>query len=274
MKHLLLLTTAAFLGSVGVAAAADPVGRAALPVFSPPAFTWTGFYVGAHAGYLWSDSDMKLVDVRGDVLPIDVRNETLPRRVSIDMDGPLGGMQAGYNMQFGQFVVGLEGDVSLVDADAEGRFSAPDRFMFNGTPFQGAITNTVARSELEAFGTVRGRFGMTVDRALVFVTVGAAAADIKNSYSISIPTSPLPPGGYFSPTWSKSGTEWGWTVGAGVEYAVTNNITVKAEYLYYDLDDHKVRGTDTSLAVFANESIVYKFKNDGSVARGGVNFKF
>lgn len=267
MKRLFLCTVAS-VTMLSAAGAADLAVRRspAAPAFTP-AFTWTGFYVGAHAGYHWSDADMKLAGVGLAVLPIDVERGTLPRSMSVKKDGFLGGAQAGYNMQFGMFVAGIEAGMSRIDVNTDARYSAPDRFLFPG-----AMTNTVVKSELDWLGTVRARAGAVIDRALVFVTGGLAVGDVSNSFSINIPTAPVPLGPYFSPTWRKGGTEWGWTLGAGVEYALTQNLSIKAEYLYYDLGDRTIRGMDAPN--FGNEFIDYKFKNDGNIVQGGVNYRF
>src|SRR5215210_1949496 len=133
----LFMSTVALMGLASAAAAADLPARNTLPTFSPvPVFTWTGFYVGANAGYLWNDSDAKLVAVDGQFLPRDVQLGTLPRKLSVEQDGPLGGIQAGYNMQSGMFVVGVEADVSWTDTKGDATFSAPDRLLFNGTPLE------------------------------------------------------------------------------------------------------------------------------------------
>ena len=275
MKRL-FLSAIALSALMGAAAAADLPGRKAPPAaFVPvPSFTWTGFYVGAHAGYGWGDSDVTLAGVGYTVLPVDVALGTLPRKVSLEQDGFVGGVQAGYNMQFGAFVGGVEADISWTDVQGDAQYSAPDLFLFNAAPppFRNAMTNTVMRSDLEWFGTLRARAGLPVDRALFFVTAGLAVGDVNNTFSINIPLAPPPLGPYNSPKWHKSGTEWGWTAGAGVEYALTNNITVKAEYLYYDLEDHKIHGTD--VPNFGSEFIDYKFKNNGNIVRGGVNYRF
>jgi outer membrane immunogenic protein len=264
----LYLSALAILGSAGLAAAADLPERRAAPAFAAvPAFTWTGFYVGGSAGYMWSDSDMKLADVGVAVLPIDVAQGTLPRNLSVNRDGALAGVQAGYNVQFGTFVAGLEADISWTNVEGDALFSAPDRFLFPG-----ALTNTAVQSDLDWLGTLRARAGVTVDRALFYVTGGAAVGEVKNTFSIAIPGAPAPLGPYFSPKWSTRGSEWGWTIGAGVEYALTNNISLKAEYLYYDLADQTIRGTDGPN--FGTEFIDYKFKNDGNIVRGGVNVRF
>jgi outer membrane immunogenic protein len=264
----LYLPALALLASASVAAGADLPARRAPPASAAvPAFTWSGFYVGGHAGYTWSDSDMKLSEVGVAVLPVDVAQGTLPRQLSINHDGAQAGVQAGYNIQFGTFVAGVEADISWTDADGNARYSAPDRFLFAG-----ATTNTIARSELDWLGTFRARAGVAIDRALVYVTGGAAVGDVTNTFSINIPGAPAPLGPYFSPKWAQTGTEWGWTLGAGVEYALTDHWSIKAEYLYYDLGAQKVRGTDAPN--FGTEYIAYKFKNDGNIVRGGVNFRF
>jgi outer membrane immunogenic protein len=268
MKRL-FLSTVAFAALVSAAAAADlPARTAPHAAFAPaPAFTWSGFYVGAHAGYSWSDADMKLVDVGIAILPVDVALGTLPRNVSVDRDGFTGGVQAGYNMQFGMFVAGVEADVSWMDVEGNARYSAPDLFLFPG-----AITNTDVKSGVEWLGTLRARGGVTVDRALFFLTGGVAVGDVNNTFSINIPTAPPPLGPYFSPKWHKGGTELGWTVGGGVEYALTHAMSIKAEYLYYDLGDVTIRGMD--IPNFGSEFIDYKFKNNGNIVRGGVNVRF
>jgi outer membrane immunogenic protein len=269
----LLLSTVAVMSLASAAAAADLPARSTLPAFSPvSSFTWTGFYIGAHAGYLWNDSDAKVVAVDGLALPMDVELDTIPRKLSVEQDGVMGGIQTGYNMQIGMFVVGVEADVSWTDVKGDETYSALDRFLFVG---QGIMTNTVVESELEWLATFRGRAGVAIDRALFFVTGGAAVGEVNNSFSINIPDAPAWVGGpYFSPNWNMGDTEWGWTVGAGIEYAIANNISVKAEYLYYDLGDHRIHGTDRAKPAFALESIDYKFKNNGNIARAGVNLRF
>ena len=262
MKRVLLATTA-LIAAAASAFAADFPGRAAPQAIAAlPAFTWTGFYVGANAGYLWSDSDATLAAVGGAVLPIDAAQGTIPGKLKLGNDSVLGGVQAGYNVQFGMFVTGVEADIAWTDANATATYSALDRFAFPGLR-----TDTVMRSELGWLGTLRARAGVAFDRALVYATGGAAFGEVKNAFAINIPAL-----GYFSPIWTHSDTEWGWALGGGVEYALTRNISVKGEYLHYDLGSRTIHGTDP--AVFPGESVDYKFKNNGNVARGGINFRF
>ena len=120
--------------------------------------------------------------------------------VRFDLDdegGFVGGAQAGYNYQIGSFVVGLEGDIQYAD------FGGDDRFDFDG---DGILDDDFNNSDW--FGTVRARAGVAFDRALIYATGGFAFADDAN----------------------------GWTVGGGLEYAFTNNLSAKIEGLYVNLD--------------------------------------
>jgi outer membrane immunogenic protein len=234
-------------------------------VAAAPAFTWTGFYVGAHAGYMWSDAEAKLVDVGGLLLPGDVRNGVFPRSIGVDRDAFIGGAQAGYNVQFGMFVAGVEADISWADDQDSTVFSVIDPAP-PPSPFAGALVNSTFHSELEWLATFRVRGGVTFERALIYVTGGVAAGEVSNSFGIAIPRLP------YASTWSQNDTEWGGVVGAGIEYALTNNISLKAEYLYYNLGDRTIHATDPTN--FGPEFIDYKFKNDGNIVRGGLNFRF
>jgi len=121
-------------------------------------------------------------------------------------NGVVGGAHAGYNYQINQFVVGLEGDV-------DGTSLSKSVTAFNGVTYG---------SRLPVEGSVRGRVGYAWDRALFYATGGAAFADIQNSYS--------GPTGFTS----NSTGRVGWTVGGGVDYALTNNWSVRGEYRYSD----------------------------------------
>ena len=122
-----------------------------------------------------------------------------------DPSGGLIGVTAGYNWQNGQWVYGLEGDIDW--ADLKGSF---------------ANANCVAGCETKTswLGTFRGRLGYSFDRVMPYVTGGLAVGEVK--------ATPIGFG-------SVSDTRVGWTVGAGVEAAISGNWTAKLEYLYADL---------------------------------------
>ena len=259
MKQL-VVAAAAIMILPGGTSAADIAPRSPRLV-AAQAFSWTGFYVGAHAGYSWTDGKATLASVYpGGVLEIDIGNRTLPTSAAIEGDGPSGGVQVGYNVQFGALVGGLEADISVIDPRVRGAYSAPDLFLFPGV-----MTHSEFHSEPNALGTVRARAGVAVDRALFYATAGLAVGEVDNGFGVDTV-------GYYANSWSHSRTEWGWAAGGGVEYALWNNLSVKAEYLYYNLGDRTIRYTDPP--VFGAEYIDYKFKHEGSIARAGVNYRF
>jgi outer membrane immunogenic protein len=257
----LLLSTVALLGLAGAAAAADLPLRGAIAPHAPlPAFTWTGFYVGAHAGYLWNDAETTMAGVGGPILPIDVAQGTLTRRASLEQESIIAGAQVGYNMQFGAFVAGVEADISGLDADDSSRYSAVDQFLFPGV-----LTHSSFRTELEWLATVRARIGLPFERALIYATGGLAVGEVRNTFGVTIP-------GFYNNSWTGSDTETGWTVGGGIEYALTDNLSLRAEYLHYDLGDRTVRAADD--VNFAGQYMDYDFSHRGDLVRGGVNLRF
>ena len=147
MKKYLLASVAALgLVAAGAASAADLPSRKG-PVVAPvyvPAFTWTGFYVGANAGYGWGNVNANGFANVG------------------DLDGFVGGGQVGYNYQMGQFVVGLEADLQAADLSSG-----------NNLGLIGVKT--------EYFGTVRARVGVAFDRFMPYITGGWAYGNVKTS---------------------------------------------------------------------------------------------
>jgi outer membrane immunogenic protein len=238
MKKFLLSSVALLSLTAGAMAADLPSRRAPSPVIATvPVFTWTGFYVGLNAGYGWNTNDDNAVFVPG-VGFVSSGN---------DDGGFVGGGQAGYNFQFGSFVAGVEADLQWADL-------GNDRDEFFGTtptPFNGT-------SGLDYFGTVRARLGFAFDRALVYATGGFAygGGDSGNCLVGTVLVS------------CGDDSSVGWTVGGGVEYAITNNFTVKVEGLYVNLD----RGGDDT--VFTTGILNNQDDLEFGVVRAGLNYKF
>jgi outer membrane immunogenic protein len=133
----------------------------------PPGFTWSGFYVGGHVGHADADFDGLLdSDELADFPEFVVFGSRL------DVEGVLGGVQAGYNQQWGMWVLGIEGDVGFLNASD--KVFDPDPGP-DGRPGQ---TDNV-RAEVDTLATLRVRGGPTFGRFFVFGTVGAAWADAK-----------------------------------------------------------------------------------------------
>jgi outer membrane immunogenic protein len=205
-----LLATTAF--SAAHAADLPRRGPAAAPVFaSAPIFTWTGFYVGLNAGAGWGEFTK-------------AGNGIDPKA------GFVGGLQVGYNQQFGQFVAGLEADYNF--ADLKGRNAA------------------FTRGELNSFGTIRGRLGVAFDRALVYATGGYALGNAEVKLANGIKDDKM---------------HSGYTLGGGLEYAFTPNISMKAEYLWLKFEDK---------TYFSNTVNAGKAGLDANVVRAGLNYRF
>jgi outer membrane immunogenic protein len=262
----LLLSTVALVGLTVAAGAADLPRRsvAPAPIVAVPVFTWTGFYVGVNAGYSFNaDSRATTVGTPGFLTLIP--GGIVPSELETGGDGFIGGGQIGFNLQFGAFVAGIEADLQYVDSG--------QRTSFIGAPVLGTQLNTSAEAEIEYLGTVRGRLGVAFDRLLVYATGGLAYGDVSLGASVNGVQAPV-----LSWNGSTSDVQVGYAVGGGVEYAFTNNLTLKAEYLYYDLGDQTVRTVPNAavLGVAALNGIAYdtRIETNGHIARVGLNYKF
>jgi outer membrane immunogenic protein len=150
--------------------------------------------------------------------------------------GWLGGGTLGYNLQTGPWVLGLESDIDW--ASLSGSTACP-------------VGGLTCQTQNDWLGTVRGRVGWAFDRFLPYVTGGLAVGDIN----ASVPN-----------VGSQTATNAGWTVGGGLEYAITNNWSTKVEYLHVDLGSFDCTACSSTppVNVHLNEDIV----------RGGINYKF
>ncbi len=257
-----LLSTVALLAFTAAGAAADLPRRAfaPAPILAVPVFTWTGFYAGVHAGYGFGDAD---ITTRGNAANTIANVNALarPPELSTDRDGFVGGAQVGFNFQFGMFVAGVEADLSYTDLSTTTDYRSPATF---GPALAG--TRSTFSQDLDYLGTVRARLGVAFDRLLVYATGGLAFGDV--SYEASFFNSP----GALQFSGRESDVETGYAVGGGVEYAFTNNLTLKAEYLYYDLGDKDV--VVNAIPGVGLNSYTSNFETNGHIARVGVNFKF
>ncbi len=211
MLHRLLLASASAVAIAGSAFAADLPSRAPPPVYVPPVpiFTWTGFYLGGQVGYAWGTQ-------RANVL--------LPSGTTIfnsySAEGVIGGGHVGYNYQVNQWVLGIEGSV---DGTSVSKTFIPGTVF--PAPFPAAFGVTYATSS-PIQGSIRGRLGVAWDRVLLYATGGVAFAGVEATYTTPFGAA------------TQSATRVGWTVGGGVEYAVTNNWSVYAEYRYSDFGSY------------------------------------
>ncbi|MFZ2156976.1 MAG: outer membrane protein [Bradyrhizobium sp.] len=243
------------------ASAADLPARvpAKAPVYVAPPFSWTGFYIGAHAGYHWgSDRTSTAANPVGWSVAGAADIDALTPG-TVHPSGFMGGGQIGYNWQMNNFVVGIEADASYMGGTASRAV----------TGFAVINPADVFRTSAESrfFGTLRPRVGLAVDRALFYVTGGLAVTSAKFTDSF----------GSFANTSvaadSSDTTRAGWTAGVGMEYAFTNNWSAKAEYLYADFGNFTQSIPNCALCGVGSEiSVTHKYTEN--IGRVGLNYKF
>jgi outer membrane immunogenic protein len=231
MKRLLIGIAAVTSLFATSAFAADLPARtyAKAPAYIDPGYNWSGFYIGGNVGYSWgSSSNSEAISRLNTGLVLFTNNSRN------DVNGVIGGGQIGYNWQAGSFIYGLEADIQA-------------------TNIQGKVTilGLGIGSKLDYLGTVRGRFGYAfVPNAFIYATGGLAYGSVKTNVANII---------------SFGGTNTGWTAGAGIEYALTQNWSLKTEYMYVDL------GKKNSLIV---PGLSVGVKNTEHIVRAGLNYRF
>jgi outer membrane immunogenic protein len=247
-----------------LASAADlPARRAAPPPPLLPVFTWSGFYIGAHAGAILDNSRLQIAPSGAFTGAAFAATNGLrsPSFNQDDTDGT-GGVQAGYNFQFGSVVAGVEADI--------GR--GPDRrnnlnIAVLPAPLVGSFTGSV-NSKADFVGTVRGRLGFAFDRFLVYGTGGFAYANTETQTDVIFSSAGDRYVGNFSDT------QTGSVYGGGVEYMLTENITLRGEYLHYDLGRVRSASLPAFGGALGNFTYDTRLKNVFDVARAAINFKF
>ena len=241
MKH--TLVGAALVSLIAAPALAADLPRKA-PVVAPvaaPVWNWTGFYVGAHGGGVWGRANITHSTVfapAGLAFPEDAAAVTAASSPSLKPNGFLAGVHAGYNWQNGNFVWGLEGDVSYfrLRASSAGTFPFPST-LAGGALGPPTLTFTANTSfSTDWLVTFRPRLGITAGNALLYVTGGLAVTNEKVSQTSGV----LNAATLVS---SIDTTRLGWTVGGGIEYMFSPNWTVRAEYLHLDFGTATGSGT-------------------------------
>jgi outer membrane immunogenic protein len=253
MKKLLIAAGLVAL-SAGTTSAADM----RMPVKAPPpvvaVYNWTGFYIGANAGYSWGEAstdgaltgtqNVSRFRTAGPDLLSSVTTALGPLDYNVgrmDVDGFIGGGQLGYNWQVDRsWVLGIETDFQ--GSTEKGSATACSV----ATCAAGSAFLTVEQ-KLEWFGTLRGRVGwLATDRIMLYGTAGLAYGHLKTNFAAGLN------GIGTAAALGSSSTQVGWTAGAGVEGAIDRNWTVKLEYLYVDLGEY---GNGSTSATFVTNQL-------------------
>lgn len=260
-------------------------------------FNWTGFYIGANAGGLWGHSDVNssapcTATNFGPFPPpgpggyfctmtVGLANGAAVGAAgtgSFSGSGFTGGVQAGYNWQYGNTVVGLEADYGAFHFRGSQSVSANYPVNVGATGISTANIFTVGTSaEANWLLTARGRIGWTVNpNILAYATGGLAVTQLQvaNSFSDNFARGGFPGA---SGGGSNSATKLGWALGGGLEWAFDKNWSAKVEYLYVDFSSVTVNSTIThpaaSLAGYS-QALSTSADLTAQIARVGINYKF
>jgi outer membrane immunogenic protein len=243
MKGLIAAALAAGLGFSGAARAADVYAAGGMKdvVVEAPA-NWTGGYLGISGGGAFSSP--KFSDSDSDVC-FDYATCSDQQGV-----GGLFGGTLGYNWQFRNFVIGVEGDISWAGLNAKTK----DEILSG--------SNYYMESNIEAIATVRLRAGYAIGSSLFYLTGGAAFVEAQHK-AISESSPCGVPDSACSENW-----QTGVVIGAGYEAMLTDHVTFKAEYLHVAMPNDALINPD------GGNGYIYGFTDNIDIVRIGVNYKF
>jgi outer membrane immunogenic protein len=200
---------------------------------TPSPVNWSGAYLGATLGYGWTKPNYTFHG-----------NE----HVSFEAKGVQGGILGGYNFQTGNFVYGVEGDFMLTDMN---RFH-------RDTSYTPPCFSEGCDARVDWYGTLRGRLGYSYGSLMPFITGGLAVGRVKGSADLGACDN--------KDSCGFNETRAGWALGAGTEWMINPNWSVKAEYLYVNLG--KPHFNNSALGGVATDDI------DFSNVRIGVSYHF
>ena len=213
-----------------------------------PFVSWAGFYAGINGGGAWGDSkDLIFTDEvpgSGDA-------------GKFQSTGGFGGGQIGYNWQglwHPHLVLGVEADIQGAGIS--------DHFVRSASYF--GTTTFDGKQDADFFGTVRGRIGYAFDKVLVYGTGGFAYGGVNTRINLTN----NPPSG-FTNNLSNNATLTGYAAGGGVEYKITPQWSVKAEYQFIDLGDQRLSNAASDLLTDRT-----KVEDNFHTVRVGINYFF
>ncbi len=238
------------LGAVPAGAADLYQKTNASPNMSAAIYNWTGWYVGADAGFAWGHAT------------VSDRNGFNPNgSYSYSPSGGVFNLNTQYNYQSGMLVVGLGAELGELSVSGNQQFPG-----FSG--IAGLAGDSIDSSRTDFYGALTGRIGFTpFDRLLLYGKGGFAFANVKNSFTDTNPLSLANPRGPFLSGTSVSNLQPGWTLGAGAEYAFTDRWIGRLEYDHYDF------GRQTNTASNINGSYSFRHAVTDDTLRIGISYK-
>jgi outer membrane immunogenic protein len=281
MTRKLLLTSVSFAALiVGPAVAAD-LGAPRPVVVAAPVYSWTGFYIGIGGGTGWGNKEYSwnqdatvaavAAQMPGPPGPLPQLGGT---QGSLPISGGFFGGQLGGNWQAGWAVFGIQADAHWADIEGHGS-------CFDAGALSTAGVSFACNDKVTSFGTVTGRIGAAVDRALIYAKGGWAWE--RGQHSVN-PTAPFNVMGGNNPlasitAASSSESRTGWTFGAGVEYAFAPHWSAFVEYDYLDFGTKDANSTHLlSLPGNVPASFILPILTNVTerfnVVKVGLNYKF
>ena len=222
-------------------AIAPIIGKA--PVIAARPVNWTGFYIGAFGGVTTSGK----ADTSFDPRPATAATVAFPGATTDpQLAGALGGAELGYNYQMGQWVLGVAGDIAWTNtrgSKACGTLTPPNPTVLP----MNALHNVTCHDELDWLATATARLGYAWGRALYFVKGGGAWTQEEFSVTcnlgavngtVAAQSCRSPTTGALLNTVSGTDNRFGWTAGFGVQFALTDNWSAKAETNYVAFPSH------------------------------------
>jgi outer membrane immunogenic protein len=246
MKKRVAIALLATSFTPAAANAADRPVLAPQPYYAGPLLPvdWTGFYFGVNGGYGWAQGTTDTYFLGGIL------------HGSGKPSGGVAGGQIGFNWQAGRFVFGAE-----IDGQWSGQRAA---LASTCNPNCSALQEV----NIKTFATGRGRFGLAFDWLMPYVTAGAAMVNVSDAFVVSA-------GGLTGRVEGLSGTSLGWTAGAGVDIALTSNLSARLEYLYMRVDDHSSTApVPNPLGTLFNGNVSESGSFQDSIVRIGLNYRF
>ncbi|TMK00313.1 MAG: TonB-dependent receptor, partial [Alphaproteobacteria bacterium] len=250
-----------------------PTGSGAPMFYKAPlllAWSWAGPYLGLNLGYSAgkSKTDATFSDATAGT-PLFATGS------SDKLNGAIGGVQAGYNWQAGNWVSGLEADIQMSGQGATPNYVCPGAVCNPAAGFDAPVTaNFVQGHHLDWFGTVRGRFGTAITPdGMAYATGGLAVGAIRTTVNLSGVGFDADgnPGVITAPV-SVLAIKPGWTVGAGLEGRLFGNVTGKVEYLYMDFGT--LSGSFTNGLTATPITLTTNSRITDNIVRAGINYKF
>jgi outer membrane immunogenic protein len=208
------------------------------PAMYAPYYSWTGCYVGIEGGGNWGRTSSTATGAGNPAVA------GLPITGNYNLSGAIVGGTAGCNYQVSNWVLGIENDFSWTNKSGTANDIAP---------FDPATTNRVSEKWLD---TLRGRVGITWDRALFYGTGGAAfASQSDNICNAGVCI-------------ADTKTRTGWAAGAGIEYAAWENVSLKLEYLHADF------GSKNYIEPPQGNIVTRSIRLSDDMVRAGLNWRF